>query len=211
MIPQVIEVLKKITSDFEVIVVDDGSTGDTPATLESLGAEIPALRVVRHAKNLGYGAALATGFRSATKDWVFYTDGDGQYDVAELAKLWPLAGEGVDGVVGYKTQRADAWVRRAIGKIYNAGVRFFFNLKVRDVDCDFRLLRRRIFDRVSLTARSGGVCVDLMRQIQSGGYRIVETPATHLPRQHGKSHYFRLAPVARTGWELLSLWVRLVL
>jgi glycosyltransferase involved in cell wall biosynthesis len=211
MIPQAVETLRKLTSDFEIIVVDDGSGDNTPATLESLQSECASLRVIRHARNLGYGAALQSGFRNATKDWVFYTDGDGQYDVRELEKLWPLVGDDVDGVVGYKTLRADTWSRRMIGKIYNAWVRFFFNLKVKDVDCDFRLLRRKIFDSVSLTARSGAVCVDLMRQVQDGGFRILETPVNHYPRIHGKSHFFRVAPVARTGWELVSLWFRLVL
>ncbi len=211
MIPQAVEILNSITSDFEIIVVDDGSREDTLATLESLKSQIAALRVVRHPRNLGYGAALQTGFSSATKDWVFYTDGDGQYDVRELAKLWALVAEGIDGAVGYKTERADTFARRAIGRLYNACIRIFFNLKFRDVDCDFRLLRRKVIDSLSLTARSGAICVDLMRQVQKGGFRIVETPVRHYPRLHGKSHFFRFGPVARTGFELVRLWFRLML
>ena len=208
MIPLAVETLGKITSDFEIIVVDDGSYDSTPAALDFLKSQYVSLWVIRHPRNLGYGATLATGYRSATKDWVFYTDGDGQYDVRELAKLWAMAGDGVDGVVGYKTQRADSWARRVIGKLYNAVVRFLFRLKVRDVDCDFRLLRRKVVESVSLTARSGAVCVDLMRQVQDGGFRILETPVSHYPRLHGKSHFFRVAPVARTGFDLLRLWFR---
>jgi glycosyltransferase involved in cell wall biosynthesis len=154
------------------------------------------------------GAGLRTGFRSATKDWVFYTDGDGQYDVRELAKLWSLVADGVDGVNGYKTRRADNAARRIIGKLYNAVVRFLFRLKIRDVDCDFRLLRRKAVESLSLTARSGGICVDLMRQIQYGGFRILETPVNHFPRAYGESQFFRVLPVARTGWDLLRLWFR---
>jgi glycosyltransferase involved in cell wall biosynthesis len=208
MIPLAAETLGKITPDFEIVVVDDGSSDQTPSTLESLKSQFASLRVARHARNLGYGAALQTGFRSATKDWVFYTDGDGQYDVRELAKLWSLVADGVDGVVGFKTQRADSWPRRAIGKFYNAVVRFLFRLKFRDVDCDFRLLRRKVVESISLTAASGAVCVDLMNQVQRGGFRILETPVSHHPRQFGESHFFHVRPVVRTGLDLLRLWFR---
>lgn len=208
MIPQAVECLGRITSDFEVIVVDDGSGEDTRAVLDTLESQYACLRVERHPRNLGYGAALQTGFRKASKDWVFYTDGDGQYDVREFERLWSLAGQSADVIVGYKTQRADTWLRRVIGKIYNVFVRILFHLKVKDVDCDFRLLRSRVLRNISLTASSGAICVDLMSQIQDRGVTILETPVNHYPRKYGKSHFFRVLPVLRTGLDLLSLCFR---
>ncbi|MDQ1605529.1 MAG: hypothetical protein QOE01_3374 [Actinomycetota bacterium] len=201
-------VLPSLTDDFEVIVVDDGSTDGTAAVLDELSREDARLRVVHHESNRGYGAALRTGFASATKELVFYTDGDGQYDVRELARLWPLLGEKVDIVNGYKLQRADGWQRKALGAAYNGLAHLLFSIPIRDVDCDFRLLRRRAVERVELVSSSGSICVELVHKLHRSGCVFAEVPVGHRPRAHGRSQFFTFRRVGRTALDLLSLWLR---
>ena len=143
-------------SDAEVIVVNDGSTDGSARVLDDLAAEEPLLRVVTHEQNRGYGGALLSGFAAATKQWVFYTDGDGQFDPAELELLVQRASDDVDVVQGYKLRRADGPLRTVIGRVYHRFVKFFFGLKIRDTDCDFRLIRHATLDRVRARAHDRG-------------------------------------------------------
>lgn len=208
LVGEALALLPSLTDDFEVIVVDDGSTDGTAAVLDGLAREDPRLRVVHHEVNRGYGAALRTGFASATKDLVFYTDGDGQYDVRELLLLRPLLVAEVDIVNGYKVQRADGWQRKAIGAAYNGLAHLLFSIPIRDVDCDFRLVRRRAVERVELVSSSGSICVELVHKLHRAGSVFAEVPVQHRPRVHGRSQFFTLRRVSRTALDLLSLWLR---
>ena len=201
---------RRITDDFEVIVVNDGSQDGTSEILDELSTMCPALRVVTHPHNRGYGAALRTGFASATKSWVFYTDGDAQYDPRELGDLWTHLGPGVDLVNGYKTSRSDPLHRIIIGRLYHHTVKWLFGLKIRDVDCDFRLMRRAIFDRVRLEKNSGVICLELMKKVQDAGFCVVEAPVHHYHRACGKSQFFNVRRIARTILDILKLWRSLV-
>ena len=203
--------IRKVTDDFEVLVVDDGSKDDTSAILDRLKGELPFLRVIHHERNLGYGAALITGFQNARKDLIFYTDGDGQYDVRELHNLLASLKPNVDLVNGYKVKRADAWHRILIGAIYRHAMRWTFQLSIRDVDCDFRLFRRHIFETISLESRSGVICVEMAKKFEQAGFRMVEVPVSHYPRMHGRSEFFRVRHLAYTLKGLLKIWWTLVI
>ena len=200
----------KLTPNYEVIVVDDGSSDSTAQILSELARVYPRLKIVTHPVNRGYGGALRTGFASASKDVIFYTDGDAQYDPSEIELLWPMMTAGVDLVNGYKISRSDPLHRIVIGRIYHHTVKILFGLRVRDVDCDFRLLRRSIFDRVRLEKNSGVICLEMMKKIQDAGFRIVEVPVHHYHRAHGKSQFFNFRRVIRTGIDVLKLWYTLV-
>jgi glycosyltransferase involved in cell wall biosynthesis len=204
------ETLQEVTTDYEIIVVDDGSTDHSVAILEELlrSRSVP-LRLTRHPRNLGYGAALRTGFSEATKDWVFYTDGDAQYDVAELRKVLAVVTDGVDVVQGYKLTRQDAWHRVLIGTVYRELARIVFSLKIRDVDCDFRLIRRSVLQKIALEHNSGIICLELVRKLQDAGARFVEVPVHHYRRTYGRSQFFTPLHIAEVVFDMVRLWWRL--
>jgi glycosyltransferase involved in cell wall biosynthesis len=201
---------RRLTPDFEVIVVNDGSADATAQIAEELARTYPEVRVVHHEGNRGYGAALRSGFAAATRELVFYTDGDAQYDPAEMAALWDAFSDDVDLVNGYKISRSDPLHRIVIGRIYHHTVKLLFGLKVRDVDCDFRLLRRSIFDRVSLEKSSGVICLEMMKKIQDAGFRIAEVPVHHYHRAFGKSQFFNFRRLFKTAVDVARLWYALV-
>ncbi len=211
MVVMAVSVLEELTDDYEVIVVNDGSRDYTPIVLERLAERFPRLRIIHHGENQGYGSALITGFASSTREWVFYTDGDAQYDVQDLRTLYDKMADGVDMVQGYKISRNDPWYRKVIGRIYHHAVKILFGLKLRDVDCDFRLIRRSVFDRVHLTRRSGVICVELMKKIQDNGFKIVEAPVSHYHRAYGHSQFFNFKRIWKTGIDLTDLWFELVI
>ena len=202
--------LEKLVDDFEVIVVNDGSRDDSLQVLQALAAELPALRIVNHEVNRGYGGALQSGFAAATKQWVFYTDGDAQYDAAEVDRLVAAVRADTDVVQGWKTGRGDPWYRKVIGRTYHHVVKVLFSLHVRDTDCDFRLIRRDLLDKVQLRSTSGVICVEMMRSFEREHARFVQVGVSHYHRPHGKSQFFRLPAIARSARQLLELWWRLV-
>jgi glycosyltransferase involved in cell wall biosynthesis len=205
-------VLRSHVRDYEVIVVNDGSSDDTAAVLEGLRQKYaPHLRVVTHPENRGYGAALRTGFANAEKEFVFYTDGDGQYDPSELIFLLDAVTEETVLVNGYKKERHDPWHRVAIGWLYNQFARRLFRIGIRDIDCDFRLIRRSALAGTELLSTSGTICVELVRRLEMSGAKVVEVPVHHYPRLHGTSQFFRLRSLLTTFVQLCVLYWRLVL
>ena len=210
LVSEALVLLKSLTKDYEVIVINDGSTDSTASVLDELAIGSEHIRIIHHRSNLGYGAALRTGFSNARKDLIFYTDGDGQYDVRELVLLLPLMTDNVDVVNGYKIKRQDDRYRAVSGAIYNALARWFFRLPVRDVDCDFRLVRRRALQRISLSASSGAICVELVHKLASAGCVFREVPVHHYERPHGRSQFFTPRRIAHTVLEFFALWWNVV-
>jgi glycosyltransferase involved in cell wall biosynthesis len=202
--------LRRLTDDYEIIVVNDGSTDHTAQVLSELENHYPRFRVVNHPTNLGYGSALRTGFASASKDLIFYTDGDAQYDVRELEKLVPLMTDDVDIVNGYKIQRSDPRHRIIIGQIYCSIVKLAFGIKIKDVDCDFRLVRRSCYNRVRLSSTSGTICVEMIKSFQDAGLRFAQSPVHHYHRAYGKSQFFNFRRLFKTFMDLSRMWWRLV-
>jgi glycosyltransferase involved in cell wall biosynthesis len=210
MVIRAVQAASELTPDFEVIVVNDGSSDATAEIADELARTYPNVRVVHHPRNRGYGGALQTGFRAATKDLIFYTDGDAQYDPAELAVLWAKMGPDIDLVNGYKISRSDPLHRIVIGRLYHHIVSILFGLTVRDVDCDFRLMRRSMFERIQLEKTSGVICLEMMKKIHDAGFRIVEVPVHHYHRAFGKSQFFNYRRIFKTGTDVMRLWFTLV-
>jgi glycosyltransferase involved in cell wall biosynthesis len=182
---------------YEVVVVDDGSRDQTGERLAALAAELgPRLRVVRHEKNRGYGAALRSGFAAAEGDLVFYTDSDNQFDLSELASVIPLMREW-DAVLGYRIDRKDARRRLLTSWVFNRLSCSVFDLSVRDLNCSFKLFRREVLRALPLESDDFFIDTEMVVRLHRAGFRYVERGVTHLPRLSGRSTV-RLSDIPRT-------------
>jgi len=202
--------LAPLVDELEIVVVDDGSSDGSPDVLHALTGEVPELIVVVHERNRGYGGALISAFTTATKDWIFYTDGDAQYDAKEATMLVHAVTPATDVVQGYKIGRGDPWYRKIIGRVYHHVVKLAFGLHERDTDCDFRLFRRALIVESPLQSQTGVICVELVRRFEVAGARFVEVPVHHYFRPHGRSQFFRLPHIARAALQLARLWIELI-
>jgi glycosyltransferase involved in cell wall biosynthesis len=203
-VQRALEVLPEIAPSFEVIIVDDGSRDGTAVEAERLATDNEQVRYVGHATNRGYGEALRSGFHAARMEAVAYTDGDRQFDIAELSQLWPLLA-GADVVAGYRLKRADPVHRRFIAWTYHRLLRLLFGLRVHDVDCGFKLMRSEVARAVE--PRSGGAffSAEFLLRAQHRGFRVAEVGVTHYPRAWGRPKGATPAVVLRTVREMLAL------
>jgi glycosyltransferase involved in cell wall biosynthesis len=191
--------------DLEVVLVDDGSTDGTGDIAESLAAGDPRIRVVHHPVNRGYGAALKSGFAAARREWIFYTDSDGQFDVADIGLLLPYAGE-FDAIVGYRIHRSDHLVRKLNQALWSRLVRRVLGIDIRDVDCAFKLLRRASVERIEpLTSEGAVISAELLVKLQRSGARLKQVGISHHPRLAGKPSGGDPRVIARAFRELFRL------
>ena len=202
------EAARSVTDSYEVIVIDDGSSDHSRKILKSLEPKYPRLRLIFHEANRGYGGALRSGFEAARGEWVFYTDGDYQYDVDELRSLWEKAGPEVDIVNGYKVKRHDPLYRVWIGLLYQHFIQFAFGLNIRDVDCDFRLIRGSALRKFRLLEDTGCICIELVKKLQETGARFDEVGVRHMFRAYGHSQFFNFRRIFRTLRRLWALWLK---
>lgn len=191
--------------DYEVIVVDDGSTDKSRQILTQLRQENPHLKLIFHDKNQGYGGALHSGFTNARKDYVFYTDGDGQYQLSDLKNLINLIDKDTPMVNGYKISRSDAWYRKLFGMVYQSLCKTMLGIKIRDTDCDFRLIKRDLLQNIQLKYKSGAVCAELVKKIELQGIHIAECPVHHFPRRSGNSQFFSFHNLSKTLSDFFTL------
>jgi glycosyltransferase involved in cell wall biosynthesis len=195
-----------------VYVFDDGSSDDSREILAELKRIYPnEFWYETHDQPYGYGGQIKAAIQAARKEWFFYTDGDAQYDARELKLLVEKISDDVDVVNGYKIKRQDPWIRILIGYAYQYYIKWIFGLHIRDVDCDFRLMRRHIFDVVELESTSGTITFELVKKIQDAGYRFTEVPVRHFYRQYGVSQFFNIPRVGRTLAAISGWWWRLVI
>ncbi|MDR5683106.1 MAG: glycosyltransferase family 2 protein [Armatimonadota bacterium] len=199
-----VDVLSALGVPFEVIVVDDGSIDGTADVVLRLQREDPRVRLVRHDRNRGYGAALRTGFAAARHEWVFFSDADAQFDLREIGRLLPQTHK-ADVVVGYRLRRRDPFHRKLFGRMWNLLVRALFGLRVRDIDCAFKLLRRSLVADLPLRSEGAFVSTELLCRLSHRGARIMEVGVSHYPRRWGKPSGGNPRVVLRAFLELWRL------
>ncbi|MEK7533814.1 MAG: glycosyltransferase family 2 protein [Patescibacteria group bacterium] len=201
-------VAQKITKDYEIIVINDGSKDHTKNILEKLQKTYKKLKVIHHSENLGYGAALSAGFKNSNKEWIFYTDGDGQYDPKDLSLLIKNINPNTDVVNGYKLRRADNFIRKILGYLYNSFLHLLYPIPIKDVDCDFRLIRRSKIKDIKLNNSGGSVCLELILKLQENRARFIEVGVHHYERMHGHSEFFNVKNVFNLVIQTCVLYVR---
>jgi len=205
MIESLLAVLPRFADRFEIIVVDDGSHDRTNERASAIAARDDRVRVVRHPVNRGYGAAVWTGLTSGTLDYAFFTDGDRQFDVEQIADLIPRLRDH-DVVVGYRVDRKDHFIRLVNAHAWNWLVRLLFGVPVRDVDCAFKLFRRSALAGLEISSGGAMFSAELIARLGVRGARIVEVPVRHLPRETGSSSGGNLKVIARAFRELFLLY-----
>lgn len=201
---EALTVAREISGDFEIIIVNDGSRDRTGEIADHLARENPEIRVIHHGANQGYGAALQSGFKNATKELVFYTDGDGQFKLEEITRLLPLI-EKYDIVSGCRINRRDSFMRKANAFMWGALVNALFKFKISDVDSAFKLYRRKIFDEITLESKGALIDTEVLAKARARGYTITEVGVSHYPRLAGEQTGARLSVILRAFKELFKL------
>jgi len=207
-VEKALDVLEKLNADFEVIIVDDGSSDDTGRIADELSAHYGRIKVVHHQGNLGYGAALQSGFKAATKELVFYTDGDGQFDINEMPPMLNLT-EQYDIVSCYRLNRQDSIIRKINGWCWTKLICLLFGLRIRDIDCAFKLYKREIFDEIELSSTGALIDAEILARAAGKGYRITQKGVHHYPRTAGKQSGANIRVILRAFKELFGLQRRI--
>jgi len=196
--------------DYEILPVNDGSRDHTGEVLARVAAELPRVRPQTHSQNQGYGAALRTGFYAATKRYVFYMDGDGQFDIKDLDRLLPLASEDVI-VTGYRLERRDPFVRRLNALLFGGFlVRILLGVKVRDLNCAFKLIPKKVFERIPLESTGALINAELYGRAIRAGFGIREVGVHHYPRTAGVQTGAHLRVIVRAFYDLVRLRQKIV-
>jgi len=198
-------ILSEVTKKWEIIVVNDGSKDDTQRICEELAESIPGVRVVQHQANRGYGAALTSGILAARNELIFFSDSDGQFDLTELPKFLEHTGR-YDIVAGYRGNRQDPIHRLINAWGWNMLVRSLLGIRVRDIDCAFKVFRREVFERIQVRAVGAMVNTEILAQAMKFGMKIKELEVRHLPRCFGRSTGANPLVILKAFRELVLLW-----
>jgi glycosyltransferase involved in cell wall biosynthesis len=203
-----IEVLEGLGADFEIIIVNDGSADETGIRADAIAVGDKRVLVVHHPQNMGYGAALQSGIWAAKKELVFFTDGDGQFDVSEIKLLLPLINQN-DIVCGYRLDRKDPFIRKLNGWMWTLLVNLLFGMRIRDIDCAFKLFRAEVFDGMKLSSGGALISAEILARATHRGFRIAEVGVHHYPRTAGKQTGAKLGVIIRAFKELFQLYNRI--
>jgi len=203
-VEQALAALKKLNADFEIIIVDDGSCDSTGQIADELASQDSRVRVLHHPTNLGYGSALQSGFKAATKEHIFYTDGDGQFDINEMPPLLPLVKQ-YDIVSCYRMNRQDSLMRKINGWCWTKLVCLMFGMKMHDIDCAFKLYKRQIFDNIKLSSTGAMIDTEILARASRKGYTITQRGVNHYPRTAGSQTGSNFKVILRAFKELFKL------
>ncbi len=209
LLTDILNYLPTIAYDYEIIIVDDGSTDSTADIANKLSDEYPRVKVIRHEQNKGYGAALRTGFENCNKDYIFFTDGDNQFDINEMSRLLPYIKD-YDIVTGFRSKRRDNFIRKINEFSFNRLIRILFGLKVRDLNCAFKIFKRDVIKSLKLQSTLAFINSELLIKAKKKGFTIKEIGVTHYPRQWGDQTGANIKVILGTFRELFKLRKELI-
>ncbi len=202
------EVLEEMGADYEIIIVDDGSKDRTGEIADELAGKDDRIKVIHHRPNRGYGGALQSGFKAATKELVFFTDGDGQFDIEEIKELLPMIEEN-DIVCGYRLERQDPFIRKLNGWLWTRLVNLLFGMRIRDIDCGFKLFKRTIVADIPMSSAGALISAEILARATRKGCKIAQVGVHHYPRTAGEQTGAKLGVILRAFKELFKLYKRI--
>lgn len=210
LIPKTYKILKENTSQFEILIVEDGSPDGTDKVADELAKKFaPHVRVIHHKKNLGYGATLKAGYTFANKyEFVFYTDGDNQYNIEEIIIFLPYLKK-YDAVIGYRTKRALKFSRQVQTRVFNWIIRLLFKIKMRDINCAMKIIRRKALNTIKLTSDGGFIDAELVIKLSRKNYLVKEVEVSHYPRKFGKASGGNPKLIFKTIFDMIKFYFTL--
>lgn len=199
------EVLPKFAEDYEILIINDGSSDNTGKIADEIAKKHSHVRVIHHPKNLGYGASLRTGFKHAKMDWIFFTDGDMQFDVAQLEDFIPYTKE-YNVIIGYRKRRAEGSIRALNANLFKLYINLLFRLHVKDIDCAFKLLRRDVVQSLHLQSTGAFTSAEMLYRLKKMGQKFQQLPVDHFPRKFGTPTGNNPKVVVKAGLEAFSVY-----
>jgi glycosyltransferase involved in cell wall biosynthesis len=200
-----LEVLPQIAGKFEIIIINDGSTDRTSEITRKLSRKYPQVKLINHLHNQGYGASIRTGINHAQFDWVFFTDGDGQYEPRQLLEFIPHTPE-FKAIIGYRTNRAEGSLRAFNARLFKLFIDLLFRVHVKDIDCAFKLFQTDTVSSFPLISTGAMISAEILYRLKKKRIRFKQLPVVHLPRRFGRPTGNHPKVVFRAGWEALKLY-----
>lgn len=202
------QVLPQFTRDFEVLIVDDGSRDQTYATAKKIAKTDSHFKVIHHRHNMGYGMALRSGFTHASHQWLFFTDGDRQFDIKQLATFLPYT-QKYKIILGYRINRAEGQVRALNARLYKLFIDMLFRVHVKDIDCAFKLIQTSLVQAIPFRSTGAMVSAELLYRLKKQGLPFKQLPVTHYPRQYGAPTGANPKVILKAGYEAITLYVHM--
>ena len=203
LIPKVISLLSKITDQFEIIIIEDGSPDKTGEVADNLSNQYPCIKVIHHHTNLGYGASLRDGFYNAKYEYIMYTDGDIQYDVNEFIPYIHLLSN-ADIISGYVTKKALTPLRKIQSVVFNLLVKILFFVNIKDINCSMKIYKRKVLDSISIKSTSAFIDAEMLIKAKRLGFSIAQFPVTHYPRNSGEASGAKFSVIISTIKDMIK-------
>ncbi len=202
---QALKIIPQFAQEFEIILVNDGSTDKTAAIGQKLASVYPRVSLISHSKNRGYGGAVKSGFDRAKYEWIFFSDGDRQFDLREIDQLLSFVDK-ADLVIGYRKKRADTPIRLVNAKLFNLLIRLLFGLKIKDIDCAFKLIKKEVVKDLKLKSNGALISSELLIKAKKAGFKIIQVPISHYPRKTGKPTGANPRVIFKAFYDIFALW-----
>lgn len=207
-VTDLLAVLPQISHKYEIIIINDGSIDQTKKMASQIAQKHRQVNVVNHPKNLGYGAAVQSGIKASRYDWIFFTDGDHQFDVKELAAFVPYSRD-YQVIIGYRHKRADGWLRSFNARLFKLFINLLYRLHVKDIDCAFKLFHQSTVKPLTLQSNGAMISTEILYRLKKKHFKFKQLPVNHYPRKFGQPTGNNLKVVIKAGSEAFSLYYQL--